>query len=29
MGVNVTDQYAVLGNFDFISIVEAEDDTMS
>ncbi|MFZ3383872.1 MAG: GYD domain-containing protein [Candidatus Methanoperedens sp.] len=26
MGVNVTDQYAVLGNFDFISIVEAEDD---
>ncbi|CAG0983288.1 Glutamine synthetase and cystathionine beta-lyase binding protein [Methanosarcinales archaeon] len=26
MGVNVTDQYAVLGNFDFISIVEAEND---
>jgi len=26
MGVNVTDQYAVLGNFDFITIVDAEDD---
>ena len=26
MGVNVLDQYAVLGNFDFISIVEAQDD---
>ncbi|HEX7628527.1 MAG TPA: GYD domain-containing protein [Candidatus Methanoperedens sp.] len=26
MGVKVTDQYAVLGNFDFITIVEAEDD---
>ncbi len=26
MGVNVIDQYAVLGNFDFITIVEAEDD---
>jgi uncharacterized protein with GYD domain len=28
MDVNVIDQYAVLGNFDFISIVEAQDDTM-
>ncbi|MCX9083018.1 MAG: GYD domain-containing protein [Candidatus Methanoperedens sp.] len=28
MGVNVIDQYAVLGNFDFISIVEAQDDNM-
>jgi len=28
MGVNVIDQYAVLGNFDFISIVETEDDKM-
>ncbi len=27
MGVEVIDQYAVLGNFDFISIVEAEDET--
>jgi len=26
MGVNVIDQYAVLGNFDFVTIVEAEDD---
>lgn len=28
MGVNVIDQYAVMGNFDFISIVEAQDDNM-
>ncbi|PWB54256.1 MAG: GYD domain superfamily [Candidatus Methanoperedenaceae archaeon] len=28
MGVNVIDQYAVLGNFDFVTIVEAEDDIM-
>jgi uncharacterized protein with GYD domain len=27
MGVNVLDQYAVLGNFDFMSIVEADDET--
>jgi len=27
MGVNVLDQYAVLGNFDFLTIVEAENDT--
>ena len=27
MGVKVIDQYAVLGNFDFLSIVEAEDET--
>lgn len=27
MGVNVLDQYAVLGNFDFLTIVEAEDET--
>jgi uncharacterized protein with GYD domain len=27
MGVEVIDQYAVLGNFDFISIVEADDET--
>lgn len=26
MGVEVIDQYAVLGNFDFISIVDAQDD---
>lgn len=26
MGVNVIDQYAILGNFDFISIVDAEND---
>ncbi len=25
MGVNVLDQYAVLGNFDFLTIVEADD----
>ena len=27
MGVEVIDQYAVLGNFDFLSIVEADDET--
>lgn len=27
MGVNVLEQYAILGNIDFINIVEAEDDT--
>ena len=27
MGVNVLDQYAVLGNFDFLTIVEADDQT--
>ena len=27
MGVNVLDQYAVLGNFDFMTIVEADDET--
>jgi uncharacterized protein with GYD domain len=26
MGVKVLDQYAVLGNFDFLSVVEADDD---
>lgn len=26
MGINVLDQYAVLGNFDFLTIVEAEDE---
>lgn len=26
MGVRVLDQYAVLGNFDFLTIVEADDD---
>lgn len=26
-GINVLDQYAVLGNFDFLTIVEAEDET--
>jgi uncharacterized protein with GYD domain len=28
MGVNVLDQYAVLGNFDFLTIVEADDETI-
>ncbi len=28
MGVNVLDQYAVLGNFDFLTIVEAEDESV-
>ncbi len=27
MDVNVVDQYAVLGNFDFLTIVETNDDT--
>ena len=27
MGVNVLDQYVVLGNFDFITIVEVDDET--
>ncbi len=27
MGINVLDQYAVLGNFDFVTIVEADDET--
>ena len=27
MGVNVLDQYAVLGNFDFFTIVEADDES--
>jgi uncharacterized protein with GYD domain len=26
MGVNVLDQYAVLGNFDFLTVVEADDE---
>ncbi|MBU4222585.1 MAG: GYD domain-containing protein [Euryarchaeota archaeon] len=26
MGVNVLDQYAVLGNFDFLTIVEVDDE---
>ncbi len=26
MGLNVLDQYVVLGNFDFLNIVEAEDE---
>jgi len=26
MGVKVLDQYAVLGNFDFLTIVEADDE---
>jgi uncharacterized protein with GYD domain len=29
MDVNVLDQYAVLGNFDFVTIVEADDDTVT
>ncbi len=28
MGVNVLDQYAVLGNFDFLTIVEADDEAI-
>jgi len=27
MDVNVVDQYAVPGNFDFMTIVEANDET--
>ncbi len=26
MGINVLEQYAVLGNFDFLNIVETKDD---
>ncbi len=26
LGINVLDQYVVLGNFDFLSIVEADDE---
>jgi len=29
MGVNVLDQYAILGNFDFVTIVEADDETIA
>ena len=28
MGINVLDQYVVLGNFDFMTVVEAEDETI-
>ncbi len=28
MGVKVLDQYAVLGNFDFLTIVDAEDESV-
>jgi uncharacterized protein with GYD domain len=28
MGINVLDQYIVLGNFDFLNLVEADDDTV-
>jgi len=28
MGVKVLEQYAVLGNFDFLNIVEAENETV-
>lgn len=27
MGVNVLDQYVVLGNFDFLTVVEADDES--
>lgn len=27
MGINVLEQYAVLGNFDFLTIVEADNET--
>lgn len=27
MGINVLEQYIVLGNFDFLNLVEANDDT--
>lgn len=27
MGINVIEQYAVLGNFDFLTVVEAADET--
>lgn len=26
MGINVLDQYAILGNFDFLTIIEADDE---
>ena len=26
MGVNVLDQYAIMGNFDFLSVVETDDE---
>jgi len=29
MGVNVLDQYAVQGNFDFLTIVEADETTIA
>lgn len=29
MGVNVLDQYAVLGNFDFLTIVEDDEDKIT
>ena len=28
MGINVLEQYITLGNFDFLNIVEADDDTV-
>lgn len=28
MGIDVLDQYVVLGNFDFLTIVEAADETI-
>lgn len=28
MGINVLEQYAVLGNFDFLTIAEANDETI-
>ena len=28
MGIKILDQYAVLGDYDFITIVEAEDNTI-
>jgi uncharacterized protein with GYD domain len=28
MGINVLEQYAVFGNFDFLTIVEAKDETI-
>ncbi len=27
MGINVLEQYVVLGNFDFLNVIEADDDT--
>jgi uncharacterized protein with GYD domain len=29
MGIKILDQYAVLGDYDFITIVEAEDDAIT